>query len=223
MTIQELRIELSEYGKKLIESGLVTGAGGNISARFENVVLMSPSGFSLAECKPEDFVALDLESGNVIEGDKRPTSEYLMHLYCFRKRPDITAVVHCHPRYTVAVSSSGFDIKAMFADFQIYVGSNLPHIDYITVTTPELAKAVEDAVDDSTNVVVLRNHGAVTLGVNLKQAFYRMLTLEEGANIQSLAQSIGKPRFFTDEEKKDLENLNSEVYRRKLLSDSGQV
>jgi len=143
MRDEELRLKLAEYGQRLMAEGLVTGPGGNLSARAGNIIYLSSSGLAFDEMGPEDYVGVDLNSGEVIEGKGRATSEYLVHLACYRKRSDIGAVVHTHPRYTVALSSAGHDIKAMFPDFHIYTHSKIPHIDYITVNTQELADAVE--------------------------------------------------------------------------------
>ena len=217
MRNEALRKELVKTGKRLMAEGLVTGPGGNLSAIAEGIVYLSPSGYAFDELTPEDYVGIEIASGEIIEGKRRPTSEFLMHLACYRQRPDIGAVVHTHPRYTISLSSSGHDIKAMFADFHIYTMSKIPHIDYITVTTPELAEAVASVVEEA-DVIVLRNHGAITLGTNLKEAYYRMASLEEGAQIQWLATLVGDPRFLTAQELSDLDRLGSEQYRRKLLS-----
>ncbi|MFZ1986964.1 MAG: class II aldolase/adducin family protein, partial [Desulfatitalea sp.] len=201
--------------------GLVAGPGGNISARTGNIIYLSPSGLAFDELQPEDYVGIELSSGQVVEGRQRPTSEYLMHLACYQVRDDVRAVIHTHPRYTIAMSSADHDIKAMVADFHIYTHSTIPHLEYITVTTPELAEAVKSKVAGA-NALVLRNHGAVTLGSNLKEAYYRMLCLEEGAQIQWLATMVGTPRFLTPQQLQDLDALASEKYRRNLLSNTKQ-
>jgi len=219
MRDEGLRKKLAEYGRRLMAEGLVTGPGGNISARSENLIYVSASGLAFDEMTPEDYVGMDLHTGEVLEGERRPTSESLVHLACYRRRPDIGAVIHTHPRYTVALSSSGHDIKAMFPDFHIYTHSKTPHIDYITVNTQALADAVEKVADDA-YVIVLRNHGAVALGGHLKEAYYRMASLEEGAQVQWLALMAGKPRFLTNQELSELDGLGTEKYRRKLLERS---
>ena len=218
MQDKTVRDELAQLGRKLYADGLVAGPGGNISARAGDRVYLSPSGFAFDELRPEDYIGMDLRSGRVVEGRHRPTSEFLMHLACYEVREDVRAVVHTHPRYTIALSSAGHDIKAMIADFHIYTHSNIPHLEYLTVTTPELAAAVKSRVAGA-NALVLRNHGAVTLGSNLKEAYYRMLSLEEGAQIQWLATQVGMPRFLTRQHLQDLDALGSEKYRRSLLAD----
>jgi L-fuculose-phosphate aldolase len=217
MTIAELREELARWGRRLIQQGLATGAGGNISAREGDTMLISPSGFSLEELAPDQYTAVSVSSGSVEEGALRPSSEVLMHLGCYRRRPDINAVVHTHPPFTIALTSSGRDLKPMFADCIIYLGRRVPHLDYITVTTPELADAVEAAIPD-VHCIILRNHGAITVGANLKQAFWRACTVEENARIQLLASTGGGvPEFLGDEEAGRLESLASEQYRQRLL------
>ena len=219
MRDEELRIKLVEYGRRLMAEGFVTGPGGNISARSGNLIYVSASGLAFDEMEPGDYVGMDWNTGEIVEGERRPSSEFLVHLACYRKRADIGAVIHTHPRHTVALSSSGHDIKPMFPDFHIYTHSKIPHIDYITVNTQELADAVEGAVDDA-NVIILRNHGAVSIGSHLKEAYYRMASLEEGAQVQWLALQVGKPRFLSKQELADLDALGTEKYRRKLLEQS---
>jgi L-fuculose-phosphate aldolase len=218
MSLEMLRKEVADYSRQILKQGLATGAGGNISARWEDTMLISPSGMSLEEVSPAQFIEVDVPSGEVRTNDGlRPSSETLMHLVCYRRRPEIRAVVHTHPQYTIALTSSGHDLGAMFADAFIYLGKHIPHLDYITVTTPELAAAVGGSIIQA-NCVILRNHGAVTVGENLKQAFWRACTVEESARIQVLALTIGKPRFLDSAEADRLESLASEQYRRELIS-----
>jgi L-fuculose-phosphate aldolase len=216
--LDSLRHELVAYGKRVLEERLATGAGGNISAREGDVMLISPSGLSLADVTPPQFVAVSISSGEMLcPNGLRPSSEVLMHLACYCRRPSIRAVVHTHPPYTIALTSSGHDLRPMFADCIIYLGTNVPHIAYVTVTTPELAKAVEARLDGA-DCIILRNHGAITFGENLKQAFWRACTAEENARIQLFATIVGQPVFLDAAEAQRLESWGSEKYRRELLS-----
>ncbi|MEW5979583.1 MAG: class II aldolase/adducin family protein [Acidobacteriota bacterium] len=217
MNTHAIRTELSYYAKRILQDRLATGAGGNISARQENSMLISPSGFSLGEIAPEQFVEVDIPSGAISSNSLRPSSEVLMHLACYRRRPDVRAVIHTHAPHTIALVSSGHTLKPMFADLIIYLGQRIPHLDYITVTTPALAAAVEAEISGS-NCIILRNHGAITVGENLKQAYWRGCSVEEGARIQLLATLVGKPCFLSAEEADRLEALGSEKYRRELLA-----
>lgn len=218
MNLEELREELVRYGELVLKHSLATGAGGNISARHGRTMLISPSGFSLAEAAAGQYVAVDVPTGEILGPDGlRPSSEMPMHLACYRRRPDVEAVVHTHPQFTIGLTSSGHDLRPMFADAVVYLGRSIPHVDYVTAATPELAAAVEAALGDA-RAIVLRNHGAITLGRNLKQAFWRACTLEEASKIQLLATLAGQPRFLTSAEAEKLEALSIEQYRRELLA-----
>ena len=217
MSISELRLELAHYGRRLLGERLATGAGGNISVRHGDLMLISPSGFSLEDVTPNQFVEVNIGTGELASGALRPSSEVLMHLACYRQRPDVKAFIHTHPPFTIALTSSGHDVKPMFADCIIYLGRRIPHLDYITVTTPELAVAVEKIITGC-DCLILRNHGAITVGENLKQAFWRACSVEEAARIQLLATLVGRPRFLDDQEAVRLESLASEQYRRELLA-----
>jgi len=146
MMVSNLRVELAKFAQRVLEEKLATGAGGNISARLENMMLISPSGFSLEDVAPNQYVEVNILTGEVAPDALRPSSEVLMHLACYRQRPDIRAVIHTHAPYTIALTSSGHNLKPMFADSIIYLGRHVPHIDYITVTTPELAAEVENLI-----------------------------------------------------------------------------
>jgi L-fuculose-phosphate aldolase len=218
MSVEQLRKEIAEYAGRILKESLATGAGGNISARWDDTMLISPSGLSLGDVSPKEFIEVQVSTGQVrAENGLRPSSEVLMHLACYRKRPEIRAVVHTHPQYTIALTSSGHNLAPMFADAVIYLGRDVPHVDYITVTTPELAIEVGNRIANS-NCVVLRNHGAVTVGENLKQAFWRACTVEEAARIQVFSLMIGQPRFLDAAEADRLESLASEQYRRGLIA-----
>jgi L-fuculose-phosphate aldolase len=216
--LEPLRHELVHFGRRILEERLATGAGGNISARQGDIMLISPSGLSLGELKPDQIVAVSIALGEIVQPNGlRPSSEVLMHLACYRRRPRVAALIHTHPQFTIALTSSGHTLRPMFADCIIYLGMNVPHLDYVTVTTPELASAVEANLGEA-DCMILRNHGAITLGENLKQAFWRACTVEESARIQLFASLVGQPVFLDEAEGRRLESLGSEQYRRELLA-----
>lgn len=206
--------ELKKYANKLVDSGLVVGAGGNLSMRDGEHMYISPSGFDLQETHDKDWVKVNIDTGNIL-GELKPSSEILMHLECFRRNKDINAVLHAHPSYSVAVSSSGQNIPAMFPDFPAMV-KNVSYIDYVIPTTNMLADAVAEVVADS-QAIIMRNHGVLTVGATMKEAFFYMQLTEEAAKVYAISSAIGTPRVLTEEECDDLRNLSSETYRADLL------
>lgn len=211
--------QLVAIARALVDNGLVRGAGGNVSAREGDVMWISPSGYSFLDAGPDDYPGVSVSSGEIVQGGNRPSSEVLMHLAIYRRRPLVNAVMHTHPPMTVALTAAGHDLRPMFADYYVYLGANVPHLPYVTVTTPELAAAVEAVVQaDDCQGIVLRNHGAITLGSGVKEAYFRTLAVEEQATVQHAALQVGRPRFLSDEECRELDKLSSEEYRRQLLA-----
>ncbi|MGQ9632052.1 MAG: class II aldolase/adducin family protein [bacterium] len=211
----DLREELVIYGKKLVEDKLVAGPGGNISAREGDVAYLSPSGFALDSIAPENYVPVDVATGKVLKEGLRPTSEVSFHLAIYRAREDVRAVIHAHPSLLTGLVSGGRKVEPMTPDFVAYI-DHVEIIPYIVPTGEELARAVAEAVARC-NCIAMVNHGAITVGANLKEAYYRMCILEESCKTQLAAIIAGKPRIFTEKEVQEIRNLAAEAYRRKLL------
>ncbi len=211
--------ELIELGKRMVACQLVVGPGGNLSARDGRFAYLSPSGFSLGEIARNDYVKIDTETGEVVKGHLKPTSETPLHLECYRRRSDVNAVVHAHPPIATGLVTGGAKIKAMTPDFVAYVGRVIT-LPYIVPAGRELAEAVGNAVS-TCNAIMMVNHGAITVGSNLKEAFTKMEVLEDSAKLEMAALIAGKPRFFTDQEVDTIDNLSVEAYRRRLLKGEG--
>lgn len=207
--------ELNKYAARLVDAGLVVGAGGNLSLRVDDDMYISPSGFDLKEIG-DNWVKVHIETGKV-QGDLKPSSEVLMHLECFRKNDEIQAVLHAHPTYSVGVSSAGKDIPALFPDFPAMVKS-VGYLDYIIPTNHLLANAVAEVIHKH-DVIVMRNHGVLTVGKTMKEAFFLMQLTEESAKVYAISTLFGGPRVLTAEECADLKNLSAEKYRAKLLQE----
>ncbi|QGH36652.1 class II aldolase/adducin family protein [Gracilibacillus salitolerans] len=212
-----VREQLKEYAAKLVQSGLVVGAGGNLSMREDGYMYISPSGFDLQEIEEEQWVKVHIETGEVLS-ELKPSSEVLMHLECFRRRPDIDSVLHAHPSYSVGVSSAERDIPSMFPDFPAMI-RNVKYLDYMIPTTHVLADAVAEVIEE-TDVVVMRNHGVLTVGKSMKEAYFFMQLTEEAAKVYTISNMVGNPRLLTEQECQDLRDLSSEKYRAKLLKDA---
>src|SRR5690625_1285061 len=136
--------DLETYANQLVDTGLVVGAGGNLSMRDGDYMYISPSGYDLKETKEKDWVKVNIQTGEILS-ELKPSSEILMHLECFRRNENIQAVLHAHPTYSIAVSSTGKDIPAMFPDFPAMV-QRISYIDYVIPTTNLLADAISDHV-----------------------------------------------------------------------------
>ncbi|MFH0796606.1 MAG: class II aldolase/adducin family protein [Candidatus Omnitrophota bacterium] len=219
--MSDIKKELSRYGNLLVEKGLTTGPGGNISARDGDTIYLSPSGFSLNEIGPDDWFAIDLKTGKQIGKGKaglRPTCEVSMHLGCYLVRKDIGAVIHTHPVLATAMATAGIEFKGLFPDFVALIGREVPAVEYVIPAGEKIRKAVTNVIKKGYDVVLLKNHGAVALGANLKYAYFRSLLLEDAARFLMAILSTGKKvRYLTPKEVIGIENLEAEDYRKLLL------
>ena len=210
------RAELVEYGRKIDARGLVVGPGGNTSIRAGDVVYIKASGIAMETATEEDYIGVDLRTGDVVDGKLRPSCEIPMHLGCYLAREDVGAVCHTHPPLATAVATTGKTIPAMFPDFVAYLGKAIAWIGYVPPAGPVMARAVTDALPDH-NAVLLSNHGLVTVGSNMKEAYYRTLVAEAAAKTYIASLIVGEPRLLTPEEIDGINNMGAEDYRRALL------
>ncbi|MFE9274785.1 class II aldolase/adducin family protein [Paenibacillus glucanolyticus] len=211
----ETRNELCKYAKKIVDSGLVVGPGGNISARAGDKMYLSPSGFALEEIEPEQWIEVDIPTGDITDIGFRPSSEVLMHLYGYRSNTDIGAMVHTHPSHCIAFTLVERELPVMFPDQAALVGRTA-YIPYIIPTTDLLADAVAAKVTTASSIL-LGNHGLVTTGRNLREAYYRTQVVEESAKIYLSAKAAGTLVPLTEQEVDDIAALESEDYRIQLL------
>jgi len=213
--MEEIRRQLSLYGKKIVGKGLVAGPGGNISAREGNYVFLSPSGFFLDEIEEKEWVKVDITTGKIY-GDLRPTCEISMHLGIYLERENVKAVIHTHPPITTGLISAGVKFKPIFPDYVALLGREVPVLEYVVPGGEEIRKAVVSKIKNC-NVVLLKNHGAVCIGSTLKEAFARSWLVEETAKTILAGKLAGTIKFLNLKEVEEIENLEAEDYRKALL------
>ncbi|MBN1526238.1 MAG: class II aldolase/adducin family protein [Candidatus Omnitrophica bacterium] len=199
----KLKRELVACGRKICGEGLAIGTGGNISVRDGGLIYVKASSVSMRKAKAGDYIPVDLKTGRPFVRHKRPTIELPMHLACYRARPDIGAVIHTHPVYG---SIAGMTVKKLgFISYEFIacVGSETPVLDYLRCGSGELAKAVAKAIKRH-NAVLLKNHGAIVVGKDLKEAFNRSLALERANQIFVMSRLLAKASFISASEARRL-------------------
>ncbi len=199
MKLELERKKIVEFGRKLVDSGLTKGTGGNLSIYNpeEELMAISPSGIAYYDIRLEDIVVMDLE-GNIVEGNREPSSEYEMHKIFYKKRDDIFAVVHCHSIYSTTISILREDLPASHYMIAL-AGKNVRCADYATYGTQELADNAFEAMKDRYGVI-LANHGLLTGADCIENAFNTAEELEYVAETYYRAQSIGEPVILDDQE-----------------------
>ena len=174
------RKELQRICSKLYERGLTVSAGGNMSIRVADGILITPSGRNKGMLSASDMVKVSM-SGDPV-GNGRPSIETGMHLALYRKNSDVNAVVHCHPLYCTALAVKGEKVKSALTPEGILLLGDVPMVRYITPGSKELAEAVSEC--SGSMAILLERHGAVTQGRTLEEAYNRMEELEFQAHLQ---------------------------------------
>ena len=200
----EEKKELVEYGKKMSAEGLSSGTSGNLSIylKEEGVVLITPSGIGYFDTTPEDIVVMDLE-GNIIEGTRKPSSEWHLHTLFYKNKPEARAVVHTHSKFCTTLATLRMPIKAVHYVIADAGTNEVPCAPYRRYGTEELAKVAVESAKES-NAVLLANHGIVVCGKNLKSAYGLAKGMEYVAEIQVTAMSVGEPVVLTKEEMEEV-------------------
>lgn len=194
--------EMADVAQRIAANGLVLGPGGNISSRWNEFMIITASGYSFETLSSDQFVGIEIATGEQVLGQLKPSSETPTHLACYRARPDVNFVVHTHPPYATAVGTTLGHIPMMVPEFPVIV-PKLPVLDYITPTTQELAMAVADSLGDA-NSVILGNHGMVSVGRTLSEAYNQVLVTEESARIYVYSRLVGEPRVLTEKQVQDV-------------------
>lgn len=204
MLLKEERILIVEYGKKLIESGLTKGTGGNISIcdKEKGLMAMSPSGMNYHKIKPEDIVVMDL-TGKIIEGNRRPSVEHSMHCIFYTDRQDITAVVHTHSIACSTMAALHWELPASNYLVAFSGNTKVPCTPYETFATKELAKAALNTMGNG-YACFLGNHGFLAASSSLEMAFTIAEEIEHCAEIHLRAKSVGNPQIIPDKKMMEL-------------------
>ena len=189
-----LRQELSEYSRRAFERHLVGGTGGNLSVRVPDTekVLITPTGISLGDVKPEEHILVDLEGG-VLESPMglKGSKETSFHLAAYKIRPDIGAIAHVHPRYATGYSNKGKDLPLATISARVVL-KRVPWVECFVPGSPELAGCVTEGVQKNPEIkaLLMKEHGILAMGADLKMAYYIADLVEDTAKIAFIASNI---------------------------------
>ncbi|MFH5834795.1 L-fuculose-phosphate aldolase [Proteiniclasticum sp. C24MP] len=200
MLLENERNLIVEYGKKMSASGLTSGTSGNISIYVpeKGMMAISPSGIGYFDTKPEDVVIMDLDS-NVIDGHRKPSSEWALHSEMYKRKPDCRSVVHTHSMYCTVFASLHQPLRAVHYVLADAGVATVPCAPYRTFGTVELAQVAGEYIGEG-NAVLLANHGMLACGGSIKSAYGLANGLEYCAELEYRTRAIGKPVVLDDEE-----------------------
>ncbi|HKM39045.1 MAG TPA: class II aldolase/adducin family protein [bacterium] len=204
----KLVAEIIRYGRLLVSRGLVTGTGGNISARVpeQDAFLITPSGIPYYKIQPDDIVMVSL-SGRKLAGKRKPSIEQHLHRLIYRARADVKAIMHTHAVFSTTIAATRQDFPPVLDTFVAAFGGGIKTAEYASIGTIALAQNAVKALGLRSGVL-LANHGAVCTGEDLAQAFDRAEFLEASAKTYVFSHLIGQPVVLpleiVEQEAKDL-------------------
>lgn len=207
-----------ELGKRIWQRNYVAANDGNMTVRLnDKEILTTPTGISKGFMTTDMIIKVDYD-GKVISGnsDYRPSSEVKMHIDVYKERPDINSVVHAHPPFATSFAVAGIPLdKCVLPEAVIVIGA-VPIAKYGLPSTDELPDMIRPHIQKN-DVILLENHGALTLGTDLLNAYHKMETLEHTANIVTKAIQLGNLGVIPEDERDRLMAL------RDKFNLSGQV
>ncbi len=191
------RQSLIDACRAMNASGLNQGTAGNISLRWKDGLLITPSGRPYDELQADDIVFLRMDGSS--EHELSPSSEWRMHRDILAAKADVGAVVHAHSVHATAFAICGMEIPAVHYMIAIAGGPDIRCAPYATYGTPELSALVLEALEGR-SCALMANHGMVATGADLRQAMWLAVELETLCKQYALALQIGTPRLLSDEE-----------------------
>lgn len=195
------------WAKLLNQKSLVTARSGNISLkRDDSSILMTCHDSYLGQLEADELVAVDAASGQLLEGDRKPTSEKDLHLSIYQAFDDVNAVVHAHSPNSVAFFDCYDSLFCTSFEAELYLGE-VPVVEQNSPTVMDVEPVI-DALRRN-KVVVLGRHGVVAIGKNLKEAFSLVEVLEEQTKVNI---AMGSDALFADQYKQDIQQYVFEAH-----------
>ena len=190
---------------------MVTATDGNVSVRLDTGnILATRSGINKGMVTENDLVEMRPDGGQVA-GKGKPSTEMGMHLFIYRQRPDVQAVVHAHPVYATGFATARIALdECMFPEVIVGLGA-VPLAEYATPSTPEVAASLAPFVKTS-DAILLANHGVVAYGADLLEAYFKMEKVEHAARITFVARMLGGAQSLSTADVDKLRQVSVQSY-----------
>ncbi len=196
------------------EYGLIALAGGNVSMRLpDGDILVTPSGTYYETMKPQDVLRMDIE-GNIKEGDLKPSVDTIALLYIYKHMPEVNAIIHTHQVYSTAVGLIADRLPAVTTTLS---NVTLGEVNVAPYSSPASLNMGIETVENinGKRAVILKHHGVVTVGGNLKEALYAAIYMEETAKAYLAAKAAGVPAELTKEQSDHAAEIFKDVGQKK--------
>lgn len=203
--LKKLKNDLIKYGDIIDAKGYSPGTSGNISIRYKDKILITASGSSNGDLAYEDIVLIDFE-GEVVEGNKKASSEKMLHVEFYKKRPDVNAIIHVHPPYLSGFAAARQPLEAPVMAENVYYFGKIPLAPYALPSSMDLVHKTAQYFDKF-NAVLMSNHGFIVGDIDLKQAYLKLELAETYAHTVINAKILGGAVSLSEKEVKEIEAL----------------
>jgi len=191
MNIWQARSAIVEIGRWCYDRGFVAAYDGNLSCRVgPDLIAATPTALCKGRLRPEDIVILD-GAGRPVEGRHPASSEILLHLEIYKERPDVGGVVHAHPPTATGFAVARLPLAQCVLPEVILTLGSIPLAPYATPATAEVPASIRPKLRTH-NAFLLANHGTVTVGRTLAEAYYTLEKVEQFARVMLVARQLGR-------------------------------
>lgn len=216
-----LKSELIYYSRLCYRNKFVSAADGNLSVRTKkNFILATAANSFKGKLSPKDLVKIDFK-GKKVQGKKEVSTEIKLHKYIYQARKDVNAVVHTHPKFSTAFGAAGIALdKIVYPEIYIKFGK-IPLAKFAAPSTDEVPESISKYVKDH-DAVLLSNHGLVTFGRDLKDAYYKTEKIEHMAQTSFYARMLGGEKALTKAQVKELDKIKNQksIIKKQILKPS---
>lgn len=204
---EKLTNEIINCGKLCGDKNYTPGYSGNISARYEDGMLITVSGSANGYLKEEDIVYTNFD-GKSLENNKKPSSEKFLHIGIYKKRKDINYIVHVHAPYLSSFASAGKDLMAPIMAENVYYFGGIPLAEY---ALPSSMKLVENTVKyfDKYDAVLMANHGFIIGSETMRDAYLKLELAESYAQVVLYTGMLGGAKKLNKKQAKAILDLRN--------------
>jgi len=213
-----LKSEIIHYSGLCYKNNFLSAKDGNISVRTrKNYIITTATNICKGKLSEKNLIKVDIK-GRKVSGKGEASSEFKMHKYIYEQRKDVKAIIHTHPVFATAFAAAGIALdKPVYPEVYIFFGK-IPLAKYATPSTEEVPASIEQFVKDY-DAILLANHGLVTFGKTLEDAYFKTEKVEHIAEISFYARLLGGEKLLTKTQIEKLDNIKKQltVTKRKTV------